>query len=91
MAAAAVPTIPLAWTPGPTVAIPRMLLGTGGGDRGYDVAAWLAAGGPGMDSAYTYCYNTAAPYCSHVAIDNAVRGRASYVRTVSACASGPAA
>jgi diketogulonate reductase-like aldo/keto reductase len=57
------------------VAIPRMLLGTGGGGGGYNVSAWLevaAALGTGFDTAYTYCYNSAAPFCSHVSIYNAV-------------------
>lgn len=58
--AAAVPMLPLFWSK--DVSIPRVLLGTGGGNGGYDAAAWLAAGGPGFDSAYTYCYNTNAPY-----------------------------
>ena len=63
----------LSWTlPGTSVAIPRMLLGTGGGGGGYDAGAWLAAGGAGFDSAQTYCYTTARPFCSHVAISNAL-------------------
>ncbi len=61
------------------VQIPRMLLGTGGGGGGYNASAWLevaGALGTGFDSAYTYCYNTAAPFCSHVAIYNAVSSSA---------------
>ena len=69
--ASAVPTVTL----NNGVAAPRMLLGTGGGGGGYNVSAWLevaASLGTGFDSAYTYCYNSAAPFCSHVAIYNAV-------------------
>lgn len=51
---------------------PSQLLGTGGGNNGYDCSAWLAAGGPGFDSAQTYCYTTSRPFCSHVAISNAL-------------------
>ena len=66
-AAVVIPTLALSWTP-KQVLIPRVMLGTGGGGGGYDAAAWLAIGGTGFDSSYTYCYNSAAPYCSHVAI-----------------------
>ena len=57
------------------IAMPRMLLGTGGGGGGYNVSAWLGVTSgmtTGFDSAYTYCYNSAAPFCSHVAIYDAV-------------------
>jgi diketogulonate reductase-like aldo/keto reductase len=57
------------------VSIPRMLLGTGGGGGGFNVSAWLevaAALGTGFDTAYTYCYEATPPFCSHVAIYNAV-------------------
>ena len=70
-AAAAVPTLTL----NNGVQIPRMLLGTGGGGGGYNVSAWLEVAAPlgtGFDTAYTYCYNSAAPFCSHVSIYNAV-------------------
>lgn len=73
IALAAVPTLPLAWLPsGASVSIPRVLLGTGGGGGGYDVQAWMAAGGPGFDTSSTYCYASSSPYCSQVAIGNAV-------------------
>jgi diketogulonate reductase-like aldo/keto reductase len=63
--------LPLSWASAP-LSIPRVLLGTGGGGGGYDAAAWLAAGGAGFDSATTYCYTTSNPFCSHVAIANAL-------------------
>ena len=69
--AAVVPSLPLSWTDAP-VSIPRVLLGTGGGGGGYAASAWLAAGGPGFDSALTYCYTATPPFCSHVAIGNAL-------------------
>ena len=56
--AAGVPTIQLAHTTNGTVEIPRMLLGTGGGNGGFDAMAWLNAGGTGFDTAQTYCYFT---------------------------------
>ena len=66
-----VPTLPLFWTASP-LAIPRVLLGTGGGGGGYDADSWLKMNGPGYDSAATYCYTNANPFCSHVAIGNAM-------------------
>jgi len=74
-----VPTLPLAHTNGSTVAIPRLLLGTGGGNGGFDALAWLSVGGTGFDTSQTYCYyfspkrnGTPAAACSQVAIANAV-------------------
>ena len=73
-ASASIPTLTLSYTAGSApVQIPRVLLGTGGGGGGYDAGLWLRAGGPGFDSAYTYCYNSAAPFCSHVAIWQALQ------------------
>jgi diketogulonate reductase-like aldo/keto reductase len=72
-ALAAIPTLVLSHVPGgASVTIPRVLLGTGGGGGGYDVRAWLTLGGPGFDTAQTYCYSSAAPFCSQVAIANAL-------------------
>lgn len=67
----AVPTLPLANTL-VNVQIPRVLLGTGGGNGGYDTSKWLQVNGPGFDTAQTYCYNAAAPFCSPVAIYNSI-------------------
>ena len=72
-ASASVPLLPLSWTAAP-LSIPRVLLGTGGGGGGYDAAAWLEEGGAGFDSATTYCYTSSNPFCSHVAIGNALAG-----------------
>ena len=67
-----VPKVTLSWTGNATVAVPRILLGTGGGHNNYNISAWLAAGGGGFDSSQTYCYTTSRPFCSHVAISNAL-------------------
>jgi diketogulonate reductase-like aldo/keto reductase len=76
---APVPTIPLSGITNGSVAIPQILLGTGGGNGGFDVLAWIEAGGAGFDTAQTYCYFTSpkrdgvpAAACSQVAIANAL-------------------
>ena len=66
-----IPTLSLANTLVP-VHIPRILLGTGGGNGGYNTTAWLTVNGPGYDTAQTYCYNAVAPYCSPVSIFNSL-------------------
>jgi diketogulonate reductase-like aldo/keto reductase len=77
--APSIPTIQLSYTyNGSQVLIPRMLLGTGGGNGGFDSTAWLAASsGGGFDTAQTYCYYTSPKRngtpeaaCSQVAIAN---------------------
>ena len=77
-AASPVPFLTLSHTNG-SVRIPQMLLGTGGGNGGFDAALWLSAGGLGYDTAQTYCYYTSpkrpglpAAACSQVAIANAL-------------------
>lgn len=77
-AAAAIPSLTLQHTGNRTITIPRILLGTGGGNGGFDAALWLQSGGPGFDTAQTYCYFTSprrnglpASACSQVAIANA--------------------
>jgi len=82
LAAPAVPRVTLSHTGSNAVSFPRVMLGTGGGGGGYNVSSWLAAGGTGMDSAYTYCYNTAAPFCSHAAISFALLQQPQYASTV---------
>jgi diketogulonate reductase-like aldo/keto reductase len=71
---APVPTISLSHTNSsrPPVTIPRVLLGTGGGGGGFDASLWLNNGGMGFDTAQTYCYTSVNPFCSHVAIANAM-------------------
>lgn len=79
VATAAIPSLPLQHTGNLSVQIPRILLGTGGGGGGFDAGAWLQRGGPGFDTAQTYCYYTSprrdglpASACSQVAIANAL-------------------
>ena len=67
-----IPVIPL--PNAGNASIPRILLGTGGGGGGYNASAWLAAGGGGFDTAQTYCYSSVRPFCSPVAIANAISG-----------------
>ena len=76
-AAVSVPSLPLQHAN--NVSIPRLLLGTGGGDGGFDAALWLQEGGAGFDTAQTYCYflsprreGLPAAACSQVAIANAL-------------------
>ena len=78
-AAATTPYLTLQHTGNTTVRAPRILLGTGGGDGGFDAGAWLQNGGAGFDTAQTYCYFTSpkrnglpASACSQVAIANAL-------------------
>lgn len=61
------------------VSIPRIGLGTGGGNGGFDVAVWLSTGGVLADTAQTYCYFTSPrradlpqAACSQVAYANAM-------------------
>lgn len=77
----AVPRVHLSHTAAP-LSLPRVMLGTGGGGGGYNVSSWLALGGTGFDSAITYCYNSAAPYCSHAAISFALLQAPQYASQV---------
>ena len=79
VATISVPRLTLSYTGNATVTIPQLLLGTGGGNGGFDALQWLEEGGAGFDTAQTYCYfttpthnGTPAAACSQVAIANAV-------------------
>lgn len=50
----------------PSVAIPQIMLGTGGGGGGFDAPLWLSSGGLAFNTALAYCYAQFTPQCRWV-------------------------